>query len=293
MSLTKVVVGIDGSDHSHKALRWAADEAVLRGATLHVVHAYEWRVPGALTPVGGAFADNAKARAEKAVESAVLEAREYAPGIDVWGEAMLGLTVPGLLRTSGPDSLIVLGNRGGGGFASLLLGSVSQQVATHAHGPVAIVRGRPGIDGGPVVVGIDGSPGAALALGVAFDEAAARATELVAVRAYRLSPPPWGPDAPPFVEDYEERRIEEYRLLDEEIAPWREKFPGVAVATRAVVGHPAEVLGDLSATAQLVVVGTRGHGGFSGLLLGSVGLQLLHHAESPVIIARADVPTAH
>jgi nucleotide-binding universal stress UspA family protein len=287
------VVGVDGSDQSHKALRWAAAEAALRNIELLVVHAYDWRVAGAMTPVGGAYADDARARAERVVESAVLEASEYSPGLVVRGEALLGSAVTGLLRASGVDSLVVLGHRGGGGFSSLLLGSVSQQVATHAHGPIVIVRGRPAIDGGPVVVGVDGSPGAGLALGAAFEEAAARGTALVAVRAYKLAPPPWGPDAPPFIENYEERRIEEYRLLDEEIAPWREKFPDVAVETRAVVGHPAEVLGDISTTAQLVVVGTRGHGGFTGLLLGSVGLQLLHHAESPVLIARAGAPTTH
>jgi nucleotide-binding universal stress UspA family protein len=293
MSLTRVVVGIDGSDQSHKALRWAAAEAALRNIELQVVHAYEWRVAGALTPVGGAYADHARERAERVVDAAVFEARGYAPGLDVRGEALLGLAVPGLLRASGADSLVVLGHRGGGGFASLLLGSVSQQVATHANGPIVVVRGRMTVHDGPIVVGVDGSTGADLAIGVAFEEAAARATRLVAVRAFTLAPPPWGPDAPPFAENYDERHADELRLLNEEIDPWREKYPSVAVETRAVVGHAAEVLGDMSSTAQAVVVGTRGHGGFTGLLLGSVGLQLLHHADSPVLIARGNAATAH
>ena len=287
MRLARIVVGVDGSEQGRPALRWAAEEAAQRAVELQVLHAYEWRVAGALTPVGGAHADNARARTEAVVESAIREARGYAADLNVRGEALLGPAVSGLVRASAADSLVVLGHRGWGGFASLLLGSVSQQVATHAHGPVVVVRGRTQIDSGPVVVGVDGSIGADLALGVAFDEAAARETELVAVRAFTLAQPSaWGPDGPPFIEDFEERRADEQRLLAEELAPWQEKYPGVSLRTRAIVGHPAEVLAEVSASARLLVVGTRGHGGFAGLLLGSVGLQMLHHATCPVLIAR-------
>jgi nucleotide-binding universal stress UspA family protein len=170
---------------------------------------------------------------------------------------------------------------------------VGQQVATHASGPVVVVRGRTGVEGGPIVVGADGSSGSDYAVGVAFEEAAARGTNLVAVRAYSLAPPPWGPDSPPFIENFEERRAEERQIVADQVGPWMDKYPDVPAETMAVVGHPAEVLGGLSSTAQQVVVGTRGHGGFTGLLLGSVGLQLLHHADSPVLVARAGKGTAH
>jgi nucleotide-binding universal stress UspA family protein len=88
------------------------------------------------------------------------------------------------------------------------------------------------------------------------------------------------------VEDPEQRREEELRHLADDIAAWREKYPNVAVRLAALDGHTAEVLIGLSSSAQLIVVGTRGHGGFAGVLLGSVGLQLLHHADCPVLIAR-------
>jgi nucleotide-binding universal stress UspA family protein len=78
-------------------------------------------------------------------------------------------------------------------------------------------------------------------------------------------------------------------MLTAQIAPWAEKFPDVVVEPAVVGGHPVRVLTDLSRTAQLLVVGTRGQGGFTGLLLGAVSLQLLHHADCPVLIVRAPV----
>jgi nucleotide-binding universal stress UspA family protein len=292
MNFSKVVVGVDDSEQSRAALQWAAKEAALRNIEMHVVHVYDWRVVGASSQVGGPYAEGARVRAEALVESAVIDARTFAPDVNVSGQALLGSPGSSLVRASESDSLVVLGNRGRGGFSSLLLGSVSQQVGTHASGPVVVVRGRTGIEGGPVVVGVDGSPGSEFALGVAFDAAAARGTNLVAVRAYSMAPPPWGPDSPPFIENVEERRAEERQMVADQVGPWMEKYPDIPAETMAVVGHPAEVLGDLSSTAQLVVVGTRGHGGFAGLLLGSVGLQLLHHADSPVLVVRAGNDTA-
>lgn len=91
----------------------------------------------------------------------------------------------------------------------------------------------------------------------------------------------------PYAEDREERRTAEHNILLDGIAQWKDKYSDVPVEAVVVDGHPAKVLAGASATAQLVVVGTRGHGGFAGLLLGSVGLQLLHHADCPVLIARA------
>ncbi|GAA1737324.1 universal stress protein [Luedemannella helvata] len=284
MSYANVVVGVDGSEHGRAALRWAAREAALRGIELHVVHTYDWRVPGGLTQVGGSFADALRKAAEDLTHVAVAEASAAAPGVRVRGSAVLGSAASILSATALPDTLTVLGNRGRGGFASLLLGSVSQQVATHASGHVVVVRGRTDIAGGPVVVGVDNSPGSESALGVAFDVAAARGVPLVAVRAYT----PGGPGAGPVIATYDYRHDDEYRAAAEQVDPWREKYPDVAAEIMAVAGHPAQVLTDAARTAQLVVVGTRGHGGVTGLLLGSVGLSLLHHADAPVLIARGD-----
>jgi nucleotide-binding universal stress UspA family protein len=283
----EIIVGIDGSPASRAALLWAAADADRRDIPLNVIHAYEWRRPGSRMALGGAYADAAREQAESMVAAAIADVRAAYPGLDVRGEAVLGHPGPALLAAAADAALLVLGSRGHGGFASLLLGSISQQVATHAAGPVVVIRGRTDIDGGPVVVGVDGSDAAHKALDVAFDEAKARECGLVAVRVYSPTNPPWGRDDTPFVEDWEQRREAEQALLVEEVTPWLEKHPAVPVECVAISGHPAEVLTGLSTTAQLAVVGMRGHGGFAGLLLGSVGVQLLHHADCPVLIARA------
>ena len=287
MSYTNIVVGVDGSDSGEAALRWAAGEAAARDVELHVVHTYDWRVPGGLTPVGGSFADAVRESAQDLVHTAVARAREAAPGVRVRGSAVLGSAASILAATALPDTLVVLGNRGRGGFASLLLGSVSQQVATHAAGPILVVRGRADIARRPIVVGVDGSPGSEEALGLAFDMAAVRGVALVAVYAYSLG----GPGAGRTASSFDRHRADAYQVVDEQVAPWREKYPKVAAETIAVLGQPAQVLAEASRTAQLVVVGTRGHGGVASLLIGSVGLSLLHHADAPVLIAR-DGPAA-
>jgi nucleotide-binding universal stress UspA family protein len=283
----RICVGVDGSPVSQSALRWAAIEAAGHNAELVIIHAYEWRVAGAATQIGGALADVPKTIAEELVSSAVATARSAAPGVNVRGEAVLGAPGPALVAASGRFDLTVLGNRGRGGFASLLLGSVSQHVATHATSPVVVVRGRPDIADGPIIVGVDGSPPSDHAVRVAFEEADARRVGVLAVRVYTSSSAALGVDGPVDMEEPVQRRDNELRRLTEDIAPWREKYPDVAVKSVAVAGHTAEVLIGLSSSAQLVVVGTRGHGGFAGLLLGSVGLQLLHHCDCPVLIARS------
>jgi nucleotide-binding universal stress UspA family protein len=284
MKPPEIVVGVDDSLASRAAVRWAAAEARRRNIGLVVMHSYDWRVIGARSPVGGGYADAVRARAEEVVEVAIAQAREAVPAVTVRGEVVLGAAGPVLVQSSAEAPMVVVGSRGRGGFASLLLGSVSHQVATHAAGPVVVVRGREDIVGGPVVVGVDGSASGNHALGEAFQEAQARDTSLVAVRVYsprRLAP---GPVVP---EDKAERRAIEHDLLAQDLAPWKEKYPDVDTEAMVIDGHAAEVLIGVSATAQLVVVGTRGHGGFVGLLLGSVGQQVIHHAECPVLIVRS------
>lgn len=285
MKRREIVVGVDGSPASQAALQWAAKEAAGRGCDLRVIHAYDWHVIGARAPIGGPLADDARARAEKLVASAVADAKALAPQIAVGGEAVLGSPGHSLVAASPDAELVVVGSRGRGGFASLLLGSVSQQVATHAAGPVVVVRGRPD-PVGPIVVGVDGSDASDQALGMAFEEAKIRDCGIVAIRVYTM-PTAWGSDIPPFVEDYEERRKVELEALLDDLASWKDKYAEVAIEAVVLDGHPAGVMTGLSSTAQLIVAGTRGHGGFAGLLLGSVSLQLLHHADCPVLIIRA------
>jgi nucleotide-binding universal stress UspA family protein len=285
MKSPEVIVGVDGSPASDAALRWAAAEAARLDSELVVLHVFDWRLYGAASPIGAPFVTGVRELAEAIVHSAVSQARSLAPAASVRGEALLGTAGHILTAASENNALIVVGNRGRGGFSSLLLGSVSQQVATHATGPVVVVRGRAD-PSGPVVVGVDGSLAGDHALGVAFDEATVRGVGVRAVRAFTPTSLAWDPGLPPTPEDVEQRRQMEREDVVAAVEPWKHKFPGVDVKCVAVEGRPAEVLTGLSHSAQLVVVGTRGHGGFAGLLLGSVGLQLLHHAHCPVMIAR-------
>jgi nucleotide-binding universal stress UspA family protein len=191
-----------------------------------------------------------------------------------------------LVKASADGGTIVVGNRGRGDFASLVLGSVSQQVALHAQGPVVVVRGRSDHHTGPVVVGVDGSPDSQQALRLAFEEAMMWGTRVSAVRAYSPIEPSYAPDVPGFVEDPGKRHEAEMTALAADVASWAKKYPDVDISCSAIAGGAGQVLTDQSATARLVVVGNRGHGGFTGLLLGSVGLHLLHHAGCPVLVAR-------
>jgi nucleotide-binding universal stress UspA family protein len=243
MNISEVIVGVDGSEPSHAAVRWAAREAALRRAELVVMHAFDWRVVGSRLQVGGGYADAVREAAEEVVRGAVAQARAAAPGVSISDEMIVGRAAPTLVDRSTEDTLTVVGNRGRGGFASLLLGSVSQEVATHAVGPVAIVRGRAEAATGPVVVGVDGSGASTQTLGAAFDEASRRSAKLMVIHACVAADPSWGPNTPPYLyqEDYDELIVAR-DMLANEITPWTEKFPDVAVESAVVGGHPVELL---------------------------------------------------
>jgi nucleotide-binding universal stress UspA family protein len=224
------------------------------------------------------------------VDEAIADARAIAPGITVSGEAIAGHPAQLLVDGSHHTGMVVVGSRGLGGFGRLLLGSVGAQVAMHAYAPVAVVRGRADTAAGPVVVGVDGSPTSETALGYGFEEAAGRGCGLIAVTAYPMHLPLAPIDVAPLPYDRDGVVADLTGSLGQAVAGWQDKYPKVPVESQVVQGGAAEVLTDLSRQAQLVVVGTRGHGGIAGLLLGSVGQQLLHHADCPVLIARTRHP---
>jgi nucleotide-binding universal stress UspA family protein len=244
-----------------------------------VQHAYD-------TPLEEVYERGLVHIAKVIVDSAVTEVRSLEPTVWVHGETTSTAAAAALIRASGTGAMVVVGSRGRGGFTGLLLGSVSQHVATHAAGPVVVVRARPWQADGPVVVGVDESDGTGHALDVAFEEAALRDAGIVVLHAYLPDVRTWGLDLLPEVEDEQVRRTIELDRLNDIVEPWRKRFPAVDVEVAAVDGQAAARLIDASATARLIVVGSRGRGGFTGLLLGSVGLQLLHHAGCPVLIAR-------
>ncbi|HEY8481814.1 MAG TPA: universal stress protein [Spirillospora sp.] len=273
-----VVVGYDGSSPSEAAVRWAAVEARLRGVPLTVVHA--WDLYAAASPMAIPVSD-LRATAESVVSEGAAHAR--AETDDVRTVIGRGGAAGVLMDAAADADLLVVGSRGRGGFAELVLGSTAVELAAHAPVPVVVVRAlpaRPGA-GGPVVVGVDGSPASLEAAELAFAEAHLRGTDLVAVVAW----PAEVKTGPMPLVDAETLREAARDRLDRLVAPLRDRYPGVRVRTEVLTGPPRQVLLDAAKEAGLLVVGSRGLGGFRGLLLGSVSNALLHHADAPVAVA--------
>jgi nucleotide-binding universal stress UspA family protein len=179
----------------------------------------------------------------------------------------------------------VVGCRGQEALQRNLLGSVSTGLIHHAHCPVAVIHDEAPILLGtsqlPVLVGIDGSPASELATAIALDEASFRGVDLLAVHAWtdsdtsRVLSKQWS--------TLQSRAAE---ILAERLAGWQERYPDVTVHRRLVFDRPARNLIEASESAQLVVVGSHGRGGFAGMLIGSVSAAVVHAARIPVIVAR-------
>jgi len=284
MRRTDIVVGTDGSEQSRTAVRWAAAEARLHAASLKILAAYAWSGPPEAFGGVGDRPDVVAQRFDEMAAAAAAEARALEPGIEVTGAAVIGDPASALLQAGRTATMLVVGNRGRGGFASLLLGSVSQQVATHATGPVVVVRGRTDRRSGPIVVGVDGSASAEHTLALGFDEAQLRGRGLLAVHSCPMPMPAYGMDMPALPYDPDTVWRDAARNLDAILTPWRDKYPAVPVKTLTQPGNAANALVEVSRDAALLIAGSRGHGELAGSLFGSVGLHLLHHAECPVLI---------
>ncbi|HET6215120.1 MAG TPA: universal stress protein, partial [Micromonosporaceae bacterium] len=271
------------------ALRWALDEAAWRPAPVRLLCVVDQEVrPAPIPPMpGDLHRHDERARAQAMIDQAVAEAARTTRQ-PVEGTVLDGAAATILCEQSRHARMLVLGSRGLGGFTGLFVGSVSVAVAVHAHGPVVVVRdGEPALTAGrPVAVGVDESDQTRLAIGFAMEEAAARGVGLLAVRAWASPPVPWRSDVRPLVEDVAELETAERHELSEAMRSWRDKHPTVAVTTRLVAADARHALTAVSHDAQLVVVGSRGRGGFAGLLLGSVSQHLLHHATCPVAVVR-------
>jgi nucleotide-binding universal stress UspA family protein len=270
MSDRRIVVGVNGTESALRAARWGAEEADNRHLPLLLVHAYG--VPDAFfgeaaPPRDWYEATHAQSRAWLA------EAREAAvrarPMVEVATESSSDLPLRVLLARSAVARMMVIGSASRGLLGDLVLGAIAPPLAAHSHCPVAVVRGREPGPGEPVVVGIDGSASADIALELAFEEALLRGVELVALHAV----------------------LAEEDLIDDPSAAviaWREKYPDVRVDPVTVRDDPRKQLLAWSERAQLVVVGSRGRGRFTGWLLGSTSQALIHHAGCPVVVARAE-----
>jgi nucleotide-binding universal stress UspA family protein len=278
-----VVVGADGSESALRAVRWAARAAASTGRDLLVVLAYGGVDPSLVADAAiwrryqQEIVDMARGQAARAVEAA----RAEAPGLVVTEELVDGGAAPALLERAG-DGLLVVGEQGVGGLGGALVGSVASTVAAHAAGPVVVVRGEvPTAPDAPVVVGVDGSPTSAAAIDFAAAYADAAGCPMVAVHTWWDSLVDTVPEA--FI-DLDAIADDERRLLAEQLSGRSAIHPDLVVSTVVARSRPARSLLEQARGARLLVVGTRGRGGFAGLLLGSVSRAMVHRSPCPVAV---------
>lgn len=289
----RVVVGFDGSQTSRQAADWAAAEARSRGRGLTLVHALLPPVTTGGLGVGLPPSLDVIEALERQAADELAEAATAFTDVDVTTRVTIGAPSAVLLDASDTADLVVVGSRGRGGFAGLLLGSVGAQVAAHAHCPAVVFRGVPRPEASAVVVGVDGSPAAASALEFAFEAASRSGGALVALHAwdvpsYDLIVLPDGPVPLPLSEVADD----EVRLAAEALAGFRERYPDVDVEERLVRGPAVQALVEASDEAALLVVGSRGRSPALGALLGSVSNGVLHKAHVPVVVVPPAPETA-
>ncbi|MDR0593188.1 MAG: universal stress protein [Bifidobacteriaceae bacterium] len=298
-----IVVGVDGSDSSIKALDWAVAEAEVRDAALEIVCAYTVPRFGP-SSVDSAYLDvGASALSEGAgavLDAAVQRAKQHRS--DVNGVLEVGDAAGVLVERSKAADLMVMGTRGRGGFAERLLGTVSTALPVHAHCPTVVVpsggrdlankpeTSQEAMTVGKIVVGVDGSNASKLALARAVDEAIAWNAELVAFASMPIASGTslfaWAPGQVDHTAVLAELEAEVGRMIEVEL-DGRTAPDGFRVQRHALEGTASALLVEFSSSVDLIVVGSRGRGGFSGLLLGSTSQAVLHHARCPVMVVPA------
>jgi len=298
--MTQIVVGVDGSEHSEVALRWAAREAELRGGGLGALTAvlvwelFNQRHADGSTGFDPEYDDT---KADAALLATLEDALGAEAAASVVRRTIVAVPAQGLLEAAKGADLLVVGARGLGGFRGLLLGSVSQQALQHATGPVAVVRSSEDADdasgatpraGERIVVGVDGSDSSRAAASWAVTEARLRGGALQAVHTWEV-PAIYGPVGIGFPYDTSGLESAARELLDEVVDGALAEAGGDdddAPDVERIVspGGPAASILEAAADADLVVIGRRGLGGFQRLLLGSVSDHVARHAPCPVVV---------
>lgn len=255
-----VVVGVDGTADALRAVRWAAVRAGLSDVGLRLVHASQ--TCDGVSRIARDVAD------------------ETVGGVSVTVVTGEGSAAGLLVRESASASLVVLGNRGHGGFSGLLVGATVATVAARGRCPMVVMGGPEELGNGPVVVGVDGTPTCDAALGFAFAEASLRCTGLIAAHGMVSA----------VEEDVARDRDRVAELIAEQVAGHRSSYPHVKVVQEVMADTPGRALLDQAASAQLAVVGSGRRIGYRGALLRSTSRYLLHHAPCPVAVVRRDHP---
>ncbi|KRQ25430.1 MULTISPECIES: universal stress protein [Mycobacteroides] len=276
-----IIVGVDGSPSSDAAVRWAAQESAMYRVPVHLVsafdiertHVHEQQRRERIYQSRERQAQLALERAQRIVNAVSNNA--------VHCHVAFGHPVQVLMEAARDARILVVGCRGLRPMDRLLLGSVSTALLHHAPCPVAVVHQEAAPDKSlPVLLGIDGSPASERATAIAFAEASHRKVPLVAVHAWH----DWNVVGPEI--DLDVTVNEEKQTLAERLAGWQERYPDVTVERRVVCDLARHYLVEESAHTQLVVVGSHGRGGFTGMMLGSVASAVAQASRVPVVVAR-------
>ncbi|HEV2936467.1 MAG TPA: universal stress protein [Streptosporangiaceae bacterium] len=283
MPAMPIVAATDGSEESLRAVTWAAREAVLRGAPLRIIAA------AALLPrmIGNegessydTVSDVIRTNAGRALAVAAERAAKAAPDLLIDTDEVEGSPADAVTDAANGALMVVVGSRGEGAFAALVLGSVSRYVATHASSPVVVVREAAEAAHRQVGVGIGHLEHAAASLTFAFEEAALRKASVVAIHAWDVPESDISRAgqlfARPGVHVVEEKATV---AMEELLNEWRAKYPDVSVSQDVVHGHPGRALVGLSARTDIVVLGR--HAAHHGA--GSVMHAVLSHAHGPIV----------
>ena len=277
--MNTVVVGVDQSSFAADALRWAIQYAAPHDKAVTAIMA--WSHPG------NNGADRARAELASYGEARLELDRivEHCLGgqdFEVTRCVVRGMPAAELIAASRDASLVVVGARGLGGFDGLLLGSVSRNVLNGSHSAVAVVRPPELHDDGPIVIGVDGSPASRAALRWALDDACVRPRRVVGIYAWERHAADGGRHAAGYLDEATLSRRAE-TLLNRELEQAVSAIVDESLTARLEQGGAAGILVAASASASLLVVGSRDHNPLAEPLLGSVSDQVAHHACSPVV----------
>jgi nucleotide-binding universal stress UspA family protein len=290
MAAKPAVAGVDGSEESLRAAQWAALEAKRHSWPLRIVSAPalvpQMHTPGA-SPEEIACA--LRGIAARALDAAITRSEEVAPGLPITTGLLSGPPALAVAESGAGASMLIMGARGAGGFTAMMLGSVSRYAASRAPSPVVVVREENMALHREIAVGIRDPHDTGAALAFAFEEAALRDADLVAVHTWNWYPSPLrlpvaGETAELRPADPDRISAEAARSLTTALERWRDKYPAVRVRQDVIHGHPARVLASYSARADLVVLGRHNHPAAPGPGIGSVQHAVLDHAHGPVAV---------
>jgi nucleotide-binding universal stress UspA family protein len=293
MAAKPVTVGVDGSEESLRAVEWAALEARRHGSSLRIVSApAELPRLRAYQASPDEMAVVLRRMAARSLDAAITRSEEVAPGLPIETGLLSGPAAVAVADSGAGASMLVVGARGAGGFVAMMLGSVSRHVAAWAPCPIVVVREETAAVHREIAVGVRDPEDCTGTLAFAFEEAALRGADLVAVHNWLPAVPsavgPAGALRPP---DPGQISAEAGRQLAAALEQWHGKYPEVRVRQDIVRGHPARVLASYSARADLVVIGRHGHPAGPGPGIGSIQHAVLDHAHGPVaIVPSGDQP---